>query len=181
MTAPPPGHASNPEGSPAAPPRAIAFVGFANSGKTELICRLLPGFIAQGLQVAVLKHTHHPDLDQADRGKDTWRYRRAGAHTVALAAPGLLQITRSFPGDPPLEQVLVSLTGNADLILVEGYKSGPLPKVAVLGPGAGTDAPSYPNLIALVADGPINTTLPVFAPRQVEELGSWLYDYLTRG
>lgn len=77
--------------------------------------------------------------------------------------------------------MLVSLAGNADLILVEGYKSGPLPKVAVLGPGVGTDAPSYPNLIALVADGPINTTFPVFAPRQVEELGSWLYAYLTRG
>ncbi len=181
MTFPPACRTADPEHSSAAPPRAIAFVGFANSGKTELICRLLPGLIGRGLQVAVLKHTHHPDLDQADRGKDTWRYRRAGADAVALAAPGLLQITRSFPGDPPLEQVLGSLAGDADLILVEGYKSGPLPKVAVLGPGAGTDAPSYPNLIALVSDGRVNTTLPVFTPGQVEELGNWLYDYLTRG
>ena len=157
------------------------MVGLSNSGKTELICRLLPGFIARGLKVAVLKHTHHPDLDNADRGKDTWRYRRAGAHAVALAAPGLLQVTRSFPEEPPLMQVLASLARDADLILVEGYKSGPLPKVAVLGPGAGREAPSYPNLIALVSDGPVDSDLPVFASHQAEELGHWLYDYLTRG
>ena len=64
--------------------RVIAIVGYANSGKTELICRLLEWFQRQGLNVAVLKHTHHQEV--ADTGKDTGRYRRAGASLVALAA-----------------------------------------------------------------------------------------------
>ena len=125
----------------AAAPKAVAFVGLSNSGKTELICRLLPRLKAQGLRVAVLKHSHHPDPDLGEQGKDTWRYRQAGAQTVALAAPGLLQITYSFSGEPPLEQVLADLAVKADLVLVEGYKTGPLPKVAVL--ESGVEAASY--------------------------------------
>jgi molybdopterin-guanine dinucleotide biosynthesis protein MobB len=180
MTPPPETGPSRSDHPPARPP-AIAFVGFANSGKTELICRLLPGLAARGLRVAVLKHSHHQDLNAEEQGKDTWRYRRAGAHTVALAAPGLLQITSSFSGEPPLEEALAALAREADLILVEGYKTGPLPKVAVLGPGAGAEAPSYPNLIALVSEGPVDSPLPVFRSHQVDELGRWLYDYVTRG
>ena len=180
MTSSPGTSTSESEHSPAWP-KAIAFVGFADSGKTELICRLLPGLAARGLKVAVLKHSHHKDLEHIDHGKDTWRYRQAGAHTVALAAPGLLQVTSRSSGEPSLEQVLAALAAHADLVLVEGYKTGPLPKVAVLGPGAGTEAPTYPYLIALVSDGPVDSQLPVFQSHQVEELGHWLYDYLTRG
>jgi molybdopterin-guanine dinucleotide biosynthesis protein B len=160
--------------------KAIAFVGLANSGKTELICRLLPWLTAQGLRVAVLKHSHHPDVGLGEQGKDTWRYRQAGAQTVALAAPGLLQVTLSFSGEPPPEQVLAGLADEADLVLVEGYKTGPLPKVAVLGPDAGDQAPDYPHLIALVSNHALKTRLPVFQPHQIEELGRFLYEFLTR-
>src|SRR4030065_2616603 len=96
MASPP--HA--PSASPALRPKAFAIVGTSNSGKTELICRLLEWFGNQGLKVAVLKHSHHQQI--GDDGKDTGRYRQAGARLVALAAPGLLQITRSGPEEPAL-------------------------------------------------------------------------------
>ena len=179
MISPPEVGTSQPENVPASP-KAVAFVGFSNSGKTELICRLLPGFAARGLRVAVLKHSHHMGLASDDAGKDAWRYRRAGAHAAALAAPGLLQVSYGFAGDPPLTQVLKTLSADVDLILVEGYKSGPLPKVAVLGAGPGEEVPDYPHLIALVGDRPVDSPLPVFQPHEVEELGHWLYDYLYR-
>jgi len=162
-----------------AAPKALAFVGRSNSGKTELICRLLPRLVARGLRVAVLKHSHHPGLDRGDQGKDTWRYRQAGAQTVALVAPGLVQITRGFAGEPPLEQILPALLAEADLVLVEGYKTGPLPKVAVLATEDPPEAPDYPHVIALVSRRPVDSSLPVFQPHQVEELGQWVYDYLT--
>jgi len=160
--------------------KAIAVVGQSNTGKTELICRLLPWLSARGLRVAVLKHSHHPDLDRGERGKDTWRYRQAGAQTVALAAPGFLQVTRSFAGEPPLEQIMSSLASDADIVLVEGYKTGTLPKVAVLPPEDRPEAPDYQHLIALVSEQPVDSPLPVFQPHQVEKLGQWLYDYLYR-
>jgi|YelNatPaOPRAMG01_1025707.scaffolds.fasta_scaffold00090_75 molybdopterin-guanine dinucleotide biosynthesis protein MobB len=177
MNCPPETSASG--SAPASPARrALAIVGFSNAGKTELICRLLAVLAARGLRVAVLKHSHHADLDP-DRGKDTWRYRQAGARTVGLAAPGFLQVTRTFPGEPSLEQSLAALEADADLILVEGYKSGPLPKIAVLTPEAG-EIPDFPNLIALVTSKAVESPLPAFGPSQVEELGQWLYDYLIR-
>ncbi len=176
----PAGPRASASGPSAALPPAVAVVGFSKTGKTELICRLVPVLAARGLKVAVLKHSRHPDLTLDTPGTDTWRYRRAGAESVALAAPGVFHLTRSYLGEPPLEEALAAVGRGADLILVEGYKSGPLPKVAVLEPGAQGAVPDFPNLIALVSERPVNTSLPVFQPQQVEELGQWLYDGFIR-
>jgi molybdopterin-guanine dinucleotide biosynthesis adapter protein len=160
------------------PPRAkaIAIVGSSNSGKTELICRLLEWFDAQGLRVAVLKHSHHQQV--GDEGKDTWRYRQAGGRLVALAAPGLLQITRTYPEEPPLPVVLAELAPAVDLILVEGYKSSDLPKVGLAPPEAGAPLPDYPCLVGWVSAVPLSTHLPVFHAHQVAELGRFIQDLL---
>ena len=124
------------------------MVGSSNSGKTELICRLLEWFTNQGLRVAVLKHSHHRQL--GDDGKDTWRYRQAGARLVGLAAPGLIQITRSGPGEPPLQMILAEMIQAADLILVEGYKTSDLPKMGLAPPDTASPLPDYPHLVAWV-------------------------------
>ena len=173
---------ASPPAAPAAPtfPRpgnkAISIVGSSNSGKTELICRLLEWFTNQGLRVAVLKHSHHQQL--GDDGKDTWRYRQAGARLAALAAPGLLQITRSGPEEPSLPVILAELAPAADLILVEGYKTSDLPKVGLAPPEAAAKLPDYPHLIAWISARPLPTTLPVFNPRQVAEIGRFIQEQL---
>jgi len=156
--------------------KVIAIVGPSGSGKTELICRLLPWFENQGLRVAVLKHSHK--LSLGDEGKDTWRCRQAGARLVALAAPGVMQITRYTPEEPPLSQLLAALAPEADLILVEGYKLSSLPKVAVVDPKSDHDFSDYPQVIALVSANPLASPLPVFQPHQVAELGTFLKKYL---
>lgn len=176
---PPPPAAPSQAPSPAPGYKAIALVGPSHAGKTELICRLLKWFAAQGLRVAVLKHSHHRHL--GDDGKDTWRYRQAGARLVALAAPGLLQITRSGPEDPPLPALLAELAPAADLILVEGYKTSDLPKLGLVPPEAPPDAaslPDYPHLVAWVSPWPLPTHLPVFHPRQVAAIGHFIRDRL---
>ena len=156
--------------------KALALVGTSNSGKTELICRLLEWFAQQGIRAAVLKHSHHQRI--GDDGKDTGRYRRAGARLVALAAPGLLQITRSSPVEPPLDAILAELAPGADLILVEGYKTSHLPKVGLAPPDAAAPLPGYSGLVAWVSGRPLPTRLPVFHPLQVEEIGRFILDRL---
>ncbi|MBI4794924.1 MAG: molybdopterin-guanine dinucleotide biosynthesis protein B [Deltaproteobacteria bacterium] len=156
--------------------KAVAIVGPSNSGKTVLICRLVEWFQDQGLAVAVLKHSHHPHL--GDTAKDTGRYRRAGARNVALAGPGLLQITRSLPADPPAEQVLAAWTPDADLILVEGYKSSALPKIVLVGPHVEKVLADDSGVIALVSEEPCESRLPVFTPLQVAELGRFIREFL---
>ncbi len=159
--------------------KAVAIVGPSNSGKTELICRLVDWFQARGLKVAVLKHSHHPNL--GDTAKDTGRYRRAGAENVALAGPGLLQITLSLPSDPTVEEVLSFWAPDADLILVEGYKSGSLPKIALVGPKLEKVITDFPRVIALVGEDPGTSGLPVFSPEQVEELSLFIQEFLSLG
>jgi len=151
-------------------------VGPSNSGKTELICRLLEWFAAQGLGAAVLKHSHKQHL--GDDGKDTWRYRQAGGRLVALAAPGLVQITPSYPGEPELSAVLAELAPAADLILVEGYKTSDLPKLGMAPTTAVASLPDYPHLVAWVSSWPLTTPLPVFHPRQVADIGRFILDRL---
>ena len=151
-------------------------MGSSNSGKTELICRLLEWFSAQGLKVAVLKHSHHQRLGDDD--KDTWRYRQTGARLVALAAPGLLQITRSSAEEPKLNAILAELAPGSDLILVEGYKTSDLPKVGLAPPDAASPLPDYPRLVAWVSARPLPTHLPVFNPLQVAAIGRFIQDQL---
>lgn len=161
------------------PPKAVAIVGPSNSGKTELVCRLLGWFQSQGLEVAVLKHSHK--LNLGDEGKDTGRYRQAGARNLALAGPRLLQITRCLPEDPPVEQVLAAWAPDADLILVEGYKSSSLPKIALVGSRLEKVLPDHSRVIALVSSDPCESRLPVFGPHQVAELGRFIQNFLFQG
>ncbi len=157
------------------PPKAVAIVGPSNSGKTELVCRLLGWFQGQGLAVAVLKHSHK--LNLGDQHKDTGRYRQAGARNLALAGPGLLQITRVLPADPPVEEVLAAWAPDADLILVEGYKTSALPKIALVGERLEQVLPDFSQVIALVSADPYESPLPVFTPQQVAELGRFIRDF----
>ena len=168
--------APTPPASPALRPKAFGIVGTSNTGKTELICRLLEWFSAQGLRVAVLKHSHHQHL--GDDGKDTGRYRQAGAELVALAAPGLLQITRSSAEEPLLDTILAELAPGSDLILVEGYKTSHLPKVGLAPTDAASPLPDYPRLLAWVSARPLTTPLPVFNPLEVAAIARFIQDQL---
>ena len=165
-------------GGPATLFKAVALAGFSNCGKTELICKLLSLAGERGFRVAAVKHSHKIlEVDQP--GKDTWRFRQAGAQTVALAAPGLLQVTHSPAGDLPAEAVLAALPHDADFVLVEGFKHGPWPKMIFVPAGlSGADLPSFPNIIAYISEHPLTTDLPVFSRDQVPEILDFILQWL---
>lgn len=158
------------------PVKIISFAGPSGSGKTELICKLLGWLQQQGLKAAVLKHSHKPNL--GDDAKDTGKFRRAGARAVALAGPGLLQVSRFFPAEPPLAAALAALAPEVDLVLVEGYKKAPLPKIAFVGRDLEAVLPDMSLVVALVSREPLESSLPVFHPGQVEEIGQFIKTYL---
>jgi molybdopterin-guanine dinucleotide biosynthesis protein MobB len=156
----------------------MAIVGFSNCGKTELICKLIGLAAGRGFQVAAIKHSHKI-LDVDPPGKDTWRLRQAGAQSVALAAPGLLQVTYTPPEDLPALAVLAALPGKADFVLVEGYKHGSWPKLVFAQPPApGTPLPDYDNTLAYISEAALDTTLPVFSRNQVPEILDFILPWL---
>ena len=169
---------SPPDGGSATPVKAVALVGFSNCGKTTLICKLLSLAAERSFRVAAVKHSHKM-LEVDPSGKDTWRFRQAGACTVALAAPGLLQVTHFSGEDLAAEKVLAALPRDSDFILVEGYKHGPLPKIIFVPAGTPEAAlPPFPNGIAYISEHALTTDLPVFSRNQVEAILNFILQWL---
>lgn len=111
----------------ALPVPVLSVCGFSGSGKTTLLSQLIPKLAAQGLSVGVIKHdAHGVTVDQP--GKDSDRLFRAGA-AVCLRAPNET-FCRFHPSEArDLAWALRLLAWDVDLLLVEGHKDTPLPKL----------------------------------------------------
>ena len=143
--------------------KVFGIAGYSGSGKTTLIEQLLPRFGAAGLSVSLIKHTHHNfDLDRP--GKDSYRHRAAGAMEVMLVSDArwvLMHESRGRP-EPDLHEQLRRMSP-CDLVLVEGYKSTPIPKLEVHRPSAGRPllCGEQPGIIAVACDVPMQLDLPL--------------------
>ena len=136
--------------------RVIGVVGRSGSGKTTLLETVVAALAGRGLKVNVIKHSHH-DLELEPPRKDSARMRMAGAAEVMVASPYRFAIVRELRGapEPGLDEQLARLAP-ADLTLVEGFKSWPLPKLEVYRAAVG-QPPLYPNdphVLAVASDSP---------------------------
>ena len=129
------------------------ITGWKNSGKTGLMERLVTEFTGRGHTVSTLKHAHHAfDVDQP--GKDSFRHRQAGASEVLLSSRKRWALMHELRNndEPTLEDLLAKLSP-VDLILVEGFKTGPHPKIEAHRPETGQPliAPRDPSIRAVAS------------------------------
>jgi len=158
----------------------IGFAGYSGSGKTTLVEKLIPRFVAAGLDVAVIKHTT-PDVDWDVPGKDSYRHRAAGARQVMLAAGQRRLLVETLPDSNELPLAAhVARLAPCDLVLAEGFKQAQVPKVEVINHALGSPRlfPDDPWVIAVAADAPLDTQLPYFQRDDVDALFRFLLDYL---
>mgnify|MGYP005856166023 CR=1 FL=1 len=159
--------------------RVVGIVGWKNNGKTTLVERLVAHLVQRGLRVSTVKHAHHAvDIDQP--GKDTWRHRQAGATEVVLATARRWALIHELRGadEPPLEAILAKLAP-CDLVLVEGFKAWPHPKIEVHRATRGTPllAVGDPSIVAIASDVPLpGLDRPVFALDDVAAIASFLLE-----
>ena len=142
----------------------FGVAGWSGSGKTTLIEKLLPLLTARGLRVATIKHTHK-DFDFDKPGKDSWRHRQAGAQEVMIAAPRQWTLVHQVRDEAETGLAhLLSCMSASDLVLVEGFKREPIPKLEVHRAALGKEliAPDDPRIIAIASDAPVTTQLPRF-------------------
>ncbi len=132
-------------------------VGWKNSGKTGLMERLVAEFSARGLSVSTIKHAHHAfDVDQP--GKDSYRHRKAGATEVLVSGGARFALMHELRGDDePTFEALLSRLAPVDLVLVEGFKRDPHPKIEAHRAETGQPliAPEDQSVMAIASDSDV--------------------------
>jgi molybdopterin-guanine dinucleotide biosynthesis adapter protein len=154
--------------------KIFGFAGYSGSGKTTLIEHLIPLFTQRGLSVSLIKHAHHTfDVDQP--GKDSYRHRSAGCTEVLVTSSRRWALIHELRGsaEPPLSEHVKRMSP-CDLLLVEGFKREPIPKLEVFRAGVGEPLihPHDENIVAIASDARLDTRLPQFdlnAPEPIAE------------
>ncbi|MDE1158504.1 MAG: molybdopterin-guanine dinucleotide biosynthesis protein B [Neorhizobium sp.] len=147
-------------------PRVFGISGWKNSGKTGLAVRLVSEFTRRGYRISTIKHAHH-DFDIDKVGADSFRHREAGAQEVTIVSGTRFAIMHELRGaaEPSLAEILARIAP-CDLVLIEGYKREPVPKIEARrleSKNREPLAPSDPHIRAIAADHPVEAAdLPVF-------------------
>ncbi len=144
--------------------RIFGFAGWSGSGKTTLIEQLIPRFVSRGLSVSLIKHAHHEfDIDRP--GKDSYRHRSAGC-TEVMVASGVRWALMHEMRDTPEEalEALLRRMAPVDLVLIEGWKLQPNPRMEVhrVANGKPLLHPDHDHIVAIASDMPVETMLPRF-------------------
>ncbi|QRN86602.1 molybdopterin-guanine dinucleotide biosynthesis protein B [Clostridia bacterium] len=154
--------------------KIYSFVGYANTGKTTYLEKLISLLSGRGYKIAVLKHTSHEEaffLGKQGK-KDTDKHFLAGANYVALVGPsGYSLVARQSEPEP---EEIMALFPDADFIFTEGYKRGPYRKIEINKEYLPDDTMYKPSeRFALVTDAS-NPEAAIFSIQRPEELAEYL-------
>ena len=160
--------------------KTFGFAGWSGSGKTTLIEQLIPRFVKRGLKVSLIKHAHHTfDVDK--EGKDSYRHRQAGASEILVTSSRRWVLMHELRGAPePSFEDQVKHFSPCDLLLVEGFKFAPIPKLEVWRAVTG-EALLHPNdahIVAVASDAAVETKLPLLSLNDPEKISLFILQHL---
>jgi molybdopterin-guanine dinucleotide biosynthesis protein B len=160
----------------------IGIAGRSGSGKTTLIEGLIPLLRKAGISVAVIKHTHH-DLEFDVPGKDSYRFKLAGASTAVLVTRSGMGIVKDFEKEPSLDEIVSLYATDADVVIVEGFKHEKAPKIEVYT----KERPEPPlclsgddTYIAIVTDDDVDVPLPRFTRNDVSSIARFIAVHIVK-
>lgn len=159
--------------------KVVAIIGPKKSGKTHLLEGLLRVLTERDYRVGVMKNSHHPfSLDSP--GTDTWRLKEAGASRVMLTWPKGAAMPHFHTNDQDKPHHIAQLCMNdLDLVLLEGYKHSPLPKIALYAAGNEVEF-NRRGLIATIGRGSATENLPDFDLDDVEGIADFIENRFLR-
>lgn len=151
-------------------PPIVSIVGKSNSGKTTLLEKIIAELKERGYKVAVIKHAGE-DIELDTVNKDTWRFSRAGSDIAAINAGQKLAVFKTVDSDFSAGDFTAFFGGDYDILLMEGFKQSPYPKIEVHRKEQGKDLVSPPGqLIAVVTDEPVAVNVPQFNKDEVKKI-----------
>ena len=154
----------------------IGFAAYRGTGKATLIPKLVRELKAQGYRICVIKHdAHRFEIDR--EGKDSWRFTQAGAEMTILSSP---EKTAVMEQRPLGFWELVAMVHDVDLILVEGYKQEPIPRIGICrkATGKGLPHPAQQYIAVVTDDDSIPADgIPRFSLEAISEIAAFITQF----
>lgn len=155
-----------------ATPPVLCMIGLSGCGKTTLTAQLIESLAMRGLKIGALKHASH-GFQMDKRGKDSDRFRRAGAYAIGVASDTERAVITSTATPSTLAQLVDAMPPGLDLVLCEGFASEPAMKIGVHRESAPLP-PGLEGLVAVVgADSPYSE-LPTFEANELETIAQFI-------
>lgn len=163
----------------------LQVVGYQNSGKTTLVSKMIEVFNSNNCRIGTLKHHGHDGSPLGlDTNKDTFKHRSAGAAITGIEGKGLLQITCADESYLTLNRLLgLYETFSLDLILVEGFKNEPFPKIMLLKEPQDEELlKKLSNIILVICwyDSFPESDIPVYSIQDESGYLSWIQSYMKK-
>jgi molybdopterin-guanine dinucleotide biosynthesis protein B len=157
--------------------RVIGIAGWSGAGKTTLLAAVIPRLVARGLKISTIKHAHHGfDVDQ--KGKDSHTHRMAGATEVLVSSAARWALVHELRGTAePMLPALIEKLAPVDMVIVEGFKRGPQPKLEVHRKAVGKPLlyPDDARIVGVASDGPLaGSTVPVLSIDDIDAIAAFM-------
>ncbi len=155
-------------------PNIISIAGKSNAGKTTLLVKLIAELTERGHRVGTVKHAHDGfELDK--KGKDSWRHKKAGAKATLVVTDSSVAMVKE--DTRTAREKMEDYLGDLDLIIVEGFKRQPFPKIEIFRLQSEHKEPlcmGSPELIAFVTDSELKPDVPVFGLDDITDIAAFI-------
>ena len=150
--------------------KIIGIVGLKDVGKTHYASLIIKLLVKRGFKIGSIKHAHHEfDIDKP--GTDSFKHREAGSSQVVISSSARWAkiIENKNMKEKNFDQLIKEFQ-EVDIIVVEGFKKENHPKIEIMGKGLKNINKEINNIIAIVSDELLDTSIPVFKKNDNERL-----------
>jgi len=113
-------------------PPVICIVGNSKAAKTRLMEALIKDLKNRGLSVGALKYHKHGEFEVDIEGKDTWKYARAGADTVAITSSVKFAVVKNINVPTDIDEICKKYFGDNDIVFADGFTLSDKPRIIVV-------------------------------------------------
>jgi len=109
----------------------ICIVGKSKGDKTKLMEVLIKELKTRSLRVGAIKYHKHGDFEMDIEGKDSWKYAKAGADTVAVSSSVKFAIIKKVEKEMEIDEICDNYFPDFDIVLADGFTLSDKPRIIV--------------------------------------------------
>ncbi len=111
--------------------KVVCIVGKSKTDKSRLMEGLIKELKSRGLRMGALKYHKHGNFEIDLEGKDTWKYSKAGADTVAISSDVKLAVIRKVKEGMGIDDICNKYFSDNDIVLADGFTLSDKPRIIV--------------------------------------------------